>query len=74
MDRPGLVISNPDYGVDRQHGGKCTDGRGKSAQNSLLSARIAIVGIECVADEASITGLGTEQPDLSLKLDRRGRQ
>lgn len=74
MDRPGLVISNADDGVDRQHGGKCTDSRGKRAQNALLGARIAVVSIERVADEASITGLGTKQPDLSLKLHRRRRQ
>ena len=38
------------------------------AQHSKLGARVAIVAVERIADEAAVAGPGGEQGDLALEL------
>ena len=53
--------------------GEAADRRGQRAEHAELGAIVAIVGVERIADEAAIAGLGAEQPDLPLELHRGGR-
>src|SRR4030095_12567988 len=75
----GHVRANAGNGTDGNERCKIADDSGQSADDSALSAIVAIVVVERVSDEAAIAGLialpTAEQADLTLELPcRRGDQ
>jgi hypothetical protein len=68
-----LILANSNDPIDGKQSRKAADRGGKRAEHAELRAIVAIVRIECIADEATIAGMRSEQPDLSLELDCRRR-
>jgi len=74
MDLAFLRLANPDDRIDRQKGRETSDRGRERSQHAQIRAIIAIFGIERIADETAIAGPGPKQADLTLELDRGGRQ
>src|SRR5512139_2152650 len=68
VERASCFRSNPDDGSDGQKRCEIADRARERTEHAEFGTGIAIVGIEGVADETTVTGLASEQCDLSLEL------
>jgi hypothetical protein len=67
-----LIFANADKGVDGEERPEAADRTRECPENAKLSAIVAVIRIEGVADETAVTRFGPKESNLPLKLDRGG--
>jgi hypothetical protein len=68
MERARNVGCDADDCPDCEQGCEIAHGAGQGAEDTQFRAGVAIIGIECIADEAAVAGFAAEKRDLSLEL------
>ena len=74
MERAGHFGRHSGEKLDRDQRGEIADGPGQRAEHAEFGAIVAIVGVECIADEAAVAWARPEQGDLALELLRGGAE
>ena len=68
-----MVSPDAQNRIKGEERGETADAASQRAQDSKIGTIIAILGVEGVADEASVAGSRPKQSDLPLELDGRSR-